>query len=272
MANGDVFELVPAPAVDEWDYGLFDAAVVRTAGGHWQRAGFSFETDECADGAVWEYDSCFVPTPPDATKQVEVGIDRAHSTQPITLYSGVACTPIGIGDAADRAEQRLANVVPKLFERYVWDQVLSQQATDITPEAGVGPEAGIGLLEARLRWNYAGTGILHAPSWAAELLRDMVEPTEPARTTKLGTRWAFGAGYDIDATSGQPETATTVTVYATGAVLIYRSEVFIPATARTGAFDHETNLLQVLAEQTYAIALDCAGPWAVTITLPGGGA
>lgn len=271
MANGDVFELVAPPEVDEWDYGLFDAAEVRTTGGHWQRAGFSFETDLCASGAIWEYDACFVPSDPDAEKEVAIGIDRAHSTQPFTPYSGVACTPIGVGETEERSEERLGYAAPRLVERYVWDQVLTGQATDITPEGGIGVTAGIGLVQHYLRWNYGGTGILHAPSWAAPVLHDYVHTTEPARTTNLATRWAFGAGYGIDAASNQPTAGSTVTVYGTGAVLIYRSEVFIPATIRTGALDYRMNLLQVLAEQTYAVALDCTGPWMVTLTLPGGG-
>lgn len=270
MANGDVYELVAAPATDDWDYGLFDAAVVRTGDGRWERAGFSFETDQCPPGAIWEYDSCFVPIPPEAQKDVPVGIDRQHSTPPFTLYSGVACTPIGIGDAVDRAEQRLSNVAPRLVERYLWDLVLPQNAENITPDGAVTPEIGIGLLQHRLRWHYSGTGVLHVPTRAAEALNDLIEHTEPYRSTKIGTRFAFGGGYDIDGESNEPIAANEATVYATGAVLIYRSETFVPATARTGAFDHENNLLQVVAEQTYAIALDCAGPWAVTISLTGG--
>lgn len=270
MAHGDVSVLVDPPPVEPWSYGLLDAAAVRTGDGRWQRAGFSFETDACAAGAIWEYDDCFVPIPPDAEKSVPVGIDRQHSTFPATLYSGVACTPIGIGDTGERARRRLEAVAPRLLERYVWDQVLAG-ATDITPTGGVGPAAGIGLLQHRIAWHYRGAGVLHAPRWVEPFFNDYTHMTEPARETKLGARWAYGAGYGIDATSGEPAVAGTVTVYGTGAVLIYRSDPFVPATEQTGAFDYETNLIQVFAEQTFAVALDCPGPWAVTITLPTSG-
>lgn len=270
MANIEGHELVASPATDEWDYGLFDAATVRTTDGRWQHQGFVFATDQCPPGTIWEYDNCFVPIPADAEKSVEPGIDYQPSSPPITTYSGVACTPIGIGDAPDQAEQRLANVAPKLIERYFWDRILTQDAENLTPGGAVSPEIGLGLLQHRLRWNYAGTGILHVPSRAASVINELIETTEPYRTTRLGTRFAFGGGYDINTETGQPAFADQVTVVATGAVLIYRSSVFVPATLRTGAFDHKTNLAQVFAEQTYAISYDCAGPWAVTLTLSGG--
>lgn len=272
MANGDLLYPVPPPEVDPWSYGLYDAATVVTEpSGHWARAGFSFETHNCATAGLWEYDECFTPDPPDAVKEIDPGLDRMTSTQPLAVYSGVACTMIGVGDAEAKARARLLNADQQLIERYLWDRVLAAQATDLTPEGGIGLPGGLGLLQHRMRWHYTGPGILHAPSWVQPYVHDRALPTEPARTTRLGTRWAFGAGYDIDAATGEPAVPSgTATLYITGAVIVRQSEVFVPATAATGAFHPQTNLLQVIAERFVAVALDCAGPWSVTVTLPGG--
>lgn len=253
--------LVDPPALSPPRYGLLSVAQVVTGDGgpdHWQYNGFEWQTDACVDGLVWA-PAC---PPPGTVKEVDEGVDLVESGDPFTIYAGVNCGSVGLGDAEARARRRLAAVEQRVAERHIWQTQITVGATDLTPGGAVPLIRGIALLEQALAEGYAGTGVIHAPRWVAGYAAhaDQLRHDGPLLRTHLDTPYAFGLGYDPDGTVGQP-----VRLYATGVPVIYRTDVFVPA-ALDEALDRITNQVFLIAERTYVAAFDC-GHWSVEVTV-----
>lgn len=189
-----------------------------------------------------------------------------------TVYAGVDCRIVGLLDAGAKARRRLAAVEQRLVEQRVWEQQIAIPSAILATGSAtaVSLKAGIAALEQVLGDNYGGIGIIHSPEWVTPYLADRYQlwPDNPRIRTGLGTKWAFGRGYGNAAPDGTPAEANTVWLYATGDATYLRSDVFVPADVETGATNLTLNDALVIAERTYAVALDCP-LYAVHITLEG---
>jgi hypothetical protein len=194
------------------------------------------------------------------------------TSDPFTVLAGVSCGSLGTLGVDDQAralaalgaaEQRL---VEATFEQGNIDPRLAAAGAVVTP-AGTGAikvKRAIGALEAYLRAEYGGTGVLHASPALAEYMA----PTKDGAVlrTKLGTPIAFGAGYTGVAPAGTAPAADQLWIYATGAVAVRRSAVDVPATGAE-TLDRVTNQTLLIAERAIMVSIDCVPVAAALVDL-----
>jgi hypothetical protein len=203
----------------------------------------------------------------------KAGVGKSYTTaDPFMVMAGVSCGSLGTLDVDDRAraeaslaaaEQRL---VERTFERGAISPALVSAST-VTPNGttAVRVKRAVGLLEAYLRANYGGVGVIHA----APILAEYIEPTKDGNTlrTRLGTPIAFGGGYTgPNPSTGAAAPANNVWLYATGAVIVRRTAVQIPASGAE-TLDRATNQTLMVAERGVMVAVDCVPPAAVLVDL-----
>jgi hypothetical protein len=264
------FTLVVPPAVLPYRYGLLSAATVLTGAGRWE-LGVQFDSDNCTPGGLWGYDLCGDPIETSPPGKTAPGL-TLNEAAPFTVYDGVTCAPIGLGDAEGRARRRLAGSEQRQVEAAFWTRQLA--AAD-TPLVGGSPATGlahaVGLLEEALGGNYNGLGVIHAPRWVAALAGSAYLAVRDGSTlrTQLDTAWAFGAGYPGTGPGGVAPAAGHAWLYVTGAVVVRRGDVVVPATPQAGGLDKANNEMTVLAERTYVVAYDCVA-YAIDADLTGG--
>jgi hypothetical protein len=184
------------------------------------------------------------------------------SSDPFMVVAGVTCGSLGtLGvDDEQRARAALAaseqRAVESMFERGPISPALSGAGV-VTPAgtSAVRVKRAVGALEAYIRANYGGVGVLHAPP----LLAEYMGPTRQGNRleTKLGTPVAFGSGYlgAVPATGAAPS-ANQAWIYATGAVMVRRTAVQVPATG-AATLDRATNQTLMIAERGIMVTIDC---------------
>lgn len=191
---------------------------------------------------------------------------------PFIVLAGVACGSLGTLGVDDEQRARAAldageqRAVEATFERGNIDPSLSNGAV-VTPAgtAAIRVKRAIGELEAYLRSEYGGTGVLHA----SPLLAEYMAPTKDGNVlrTKLGTPIAFGSGYiGADPTSGAEAPADQAWIYATGAVQVRRSAVQLPASG-AATLDRATNQVLMIAERGIMVTIDCVPVAAALVDL-----
>lgn len=179
-----------------------------------------------------------------------------------TVYSGIDCRIVGIGDSAGAARRRLAGVEQRLVEQHVWQHMLAVSTAELATGSAtaVSLKAGVAALEAQLGANYGGIGVIHAPRSLSTYAADRFQVVRggPVLRTTVDTLWAFGGGYTANTgPDGTPAGAGEQWLYASGAAVVRRGEVFVPADHRTGATNLSNNDALVLAERQYVVTLDC---------------
>lgn len=196
------------------------------------------------------------------------------SADPFTVIAGVTCGSLGtLGvDDETRATAALASAEQRLVEGVF-------EAGNIAPRlaaggavqtpAGTGAikiKRAIGALEQYIRDQYNGVGVLHMPP----LLAEYAEPTRDGNVlrTRLGTPIAFGAGYTGIAPAGTAPAANQAWIYATGAVMVRRSGVMVPARG-IETLDKATNQTLMIAERQVMVAIDCLPVAAALVDLAG---
>ena len=203
------------------------------------------------------------------------GVGKTYtSSDPFMVIAGVACGSLGtLGvDDETRARASLAAAEPRLVERTferggIVPALVSASTVTLNGGTAVRVNRAVGLLEAYLRSNYGGTGVLHA----APILGEYIEPTRDGNVlrSRLGTPIAFGSGYaGVNPTTGAAAPANQVWMYATGAVVIRKSAVQLPATGPE-TLDRATNQTLMIAERAIMVAVDCVPPAAVLVDLAG---
>ena len=127
------------------------------------------------------------------------------------------------------------------------------------------PTEAIEMLEQALADNGVVGGIIHSrPDMVAHLSNSyLVYEQGRLRRTCYGTPYAFGGGYDGTGPTGQATTTTTEWMYASGRVLIWADETFVPPPRET--FDKAGNQMLLLAERFFNVVVEC-GVWAVEVT------
>ena len=185
-------------------------------------------------------------------------------------YGGVICKPMGLDQ--DRMKSEIERVFAAgestaveaalMAQRFVLNDPdpevsLWDAPVDITPAGGaVKPAVGIALLEGFASRNYVGAPTLHVPVTIASLILgvDGAEYEGRVLRTKMGSKIAAGAGYDLPNTgpTGAAAAAGEKWIYATGEVIVGRSAPEIHQ-----VMAHEDNDVLVLAERGYIVAIDC---------------
>lgn len=201
-------------------------------------------------------------------KRLRVGGDQVSAT-PFTVYEGVQCRTVDVGDALKRAERRLT-----LRESYWVETEFTRQwlrgPDVVTPNGSTALSlcAAVGVLEEFLAANYGGIGVLHVPRSVAACVGTggVVQQRNGQLRTHLDNVWSFGAGYGNASPTGTPAPAGHAWLYATGPVVARRTEV-----VSREELEWRRNNTVAIAERTYAVSADCLQA-AVLAQLPGGSA
>jgi hypothetical protein len=258
---------VDAPAVTPYLYGLFSVAQMPVdADEHWQ-CGVEYEPQACGPAKTWADPCDDDPLNPQAPKAADEGVALVTGS-PFVVYAGFNCHLVGRSEAdvQARAAQALALGEQRAVEQAYWTgeagnyPLLADPAAVVLGGGAVSPIAALGALEGYLGSNYGGIGVIHTPrAVVAWLSREGVLSRDRDRlVTDLGTWVAAGGGYAVNTgPDGTPAAAGTAWMYATGAVVVRRSPVWLNPDSVAQALDRTSNLVHLLAERTYVITHEC---------------
>lgn len=247
-------------------YGLFSVLVPRDgADPHWEH-----------DGVIWESLTCEpVSGIGDGCATDVVGLPKSFASSgefgeadTFHVYGSYSCGHGG-GRTADYAQQRATEhlqVREEAFvERAIWTGELDNEGfAPAAEEAVTGAVSIRRAIAALVQWlavNYGSQGVLHMTREAAEyaVSEDVLIVVGNQLRTRTGMLVVAGAGYPGTGPAGQDPAAGQTYIYATPALLGYRSEIF-PGTVGAGAgFDRENNDLYAVAERGYAVGWDPCG-------------
>lgn len=266
--------LIETPPAPPRPYGLFDVSLGPMAFPvpASEAGGVIYVPDTCEDDVFLYQMNC---PPVSGSKTFSVN-ESPVSGAPFGVVTSYTCGSIGytFEEVEQKVRTRMALREQRAVERRVWQGSplggiggipgLFQAATTLTA-AGCITEA-VEVLEQQLADAGVIGGIIHArPGMAAHFAQAHLLEKGPGRSqvTRLGTPVCFGQGYDGTGPQGQAVSTNDEYIYASGRVLIWQSEVFVPPLRET--FDRSLNQQMALAERIYAVAIEC-GVWAVQVT------
>ncbi len=270
--------LVAPPPTTPYTGGLFAAARFPELppdgnGNRWE-CGIQYEAETCAKPSGW-HEVC----PPEVpeVKVPTLTFPLVDGT-PFTALLGVECKLVGT--SLQELERRVINAFvaceQAAVESIYWTgsegNTPSLAAPPGTPPAAQCQALGtvddpftivgaLAAIETFLGDNYCGTGVIHAPRTIAPYAASMnlicgCNAERP--TTPLGTRWAFGGGYSVNTGPDGVEAPDGVAwLYVTGAVNIWRSEVWVNPDDLRYAFNTRTNDVTIFAERKYIVTHEC---------------
>lgn len=269
--NGPFYAEPPPPPVRS--PGLFDAAVgplpfpsPNAVGG-----GVTWIPDSCGDVYLWGM-NC---PPVSGSKTFQV-LPTPVSALPFAVLTSYQCSIVGIpyDEAVQRVLARAALFMQEGVERAFWQggvapglpgvTGLLRGATPLT--AASCPVTAMAILEQGLADNNIVNGVIHARPYMLPFLANnhQIIPSGRGWKTNQGTALVFGQGYDGTGPNGEAVTTTVEYMYATGRPVIYQDpEIFVNPVE--GGFNQSTNVLTLLAEQVYAMGIEC-GKWSVAVT------
>lgn len=272
--------LIEPPPIERYTGGLYAVAPPQlgpVSGGserRWEN-GVEYQSEVCAQTSVWAV-TC--GTDPERTDKTFEQTFAMVSGSPFVSYLGVQCMLPGrtleeyeasVRNALDLCEQRSIERTfwtgdmgndPHLANG-VYDPVTNPDGVHVLGAGAVSVVDGISLLEGWLGDNYCGVGILHTPRTVAPYAtaQQQIDGTNPRLTTKLGTRWAFGAGYSVNTgPDGTEAAAGSAWIYATGQVNVWRSPIWIQPGALEQSFNRRTNDVELVAERAFVLTRECA--------------
>jgi hypothetical protein len=266
----DATVIIEPPAPPPVPYGLFNAAVgplplprVEAAVG-----GIEYQPDTCGIARLWA-SGCESVT----AKVFDEGVDTI-SADPFVVYSSWLCGSIGYTEEEIRRRllTRLNLKAQRAVEARLWQGNTGLGLTGILPAeatslgAATCPTEAVRLLEQALADNGVVGGIIHARVGMADYLGTdhLIEhPRANLMTTHYGTSYAFGQGYGGTGPAGQAVTSTTEWMYASGRVIVWASDTFVPPIREV--LKRSNNQQYAIAEQQYMLAVEC-GVWAVQVT------
>lgn len=249
---------------------------------HW-RNGVQYQPHAC-DPAQSTLAQCPVVTG-FAKDPTTVGV-QARGSQAFTVYATIPCTPVGHfwEEAEERVTTALTYGENRALEKVFWTgttdipsggtvyphlaananvfdstgDVQLQMAANVVTGAPVDIVEGLGLLESAIATCYGGVGVIHATRATLSHMAawHLIEKVGQQIRTKGGVPIAFGAGYPGTAPDGSTPAVGTAWMYATGAIFLRRSDIFITSN-RIQGLNRSVNTLQLFAERTYTLGWDC---------------
>jgi hypothetical protein len=265
--------LIDTPPAPPRPYGLFDVALGPMAFPvpASEAGGVIYVPDTCEDDVFLYQMNCPAVS---GSKTFSVN-ESAVSGAPFGVVTSYTCGSIGYSfeEVEQKVRTRMALREQRAVERRVWQGSplggiggipgLFQAATSLGTAACV--TEAVEMLEQALADNGVIGGIIHArPGMSAHMAQaHQTERVGRLYTTYLGTPVVFGQGYDGTGPAGQATSTNDEYMYASGRVLIWQSEVYVPSVRET--FNRSTNQQMALAERIYAVAIEC-GIWAVQVT------
>lgn len=236
------------------------------ADAHWQN-GIEWETLGCAPVSGIGDPSCDPEEPTTGLpKQFQDSGDLGEAS-PFTVYGSYKCNPVGhtIEYAQDRATEHLLAREEARVEQAIWTGDLDNQGfaegAVNAGSAAVSVRRAIAQLEGWIGRNYGSLGVIHMTREAAFIAAagDELTLKNGKLYTSLGTPVVAGAGYPGTGPTGQSPAGGQTYMYATPALVGYRSEVFPGSTPPSAGLDRSKNDLYAVAERTYVVGWDPCG-------------
>jgi len=267
---------VEPPAVVPAGFGLAAVAGMPPTGdAHWQN-GIEYQPLACRPAGAWG-DPC--ATEQD-DKTLPYGVDTITAL-PFTVYAGWNCKIVGYTEqeVMQRAQANLLLGEWRTVEDTVWTGAMGNTPYLASPDAvdlgaAADPVDALALLENYLGDAFGGTGVIHMDRYLATHLitNGTITPQGGRLMTGLGTAVAAGGGYTANTgPDGTPAADGSYWMYATGAVSIRRSEIFVSPDTVGAALNKTTNDVMVLAERTYVVDWACAHGAVLVGPAPTGG-
>jgi hypothetical protein len=187
---------------------------------------------------------------------------------PFTVYGSYECSPVGhtIQYAQDRATEHLLAREEARVEQALWTGDLGNVGfAEDAENAGGSVDSlinAIADLEAWIAREYGSVGVIHLSRDAAAVgaaVSAILVTRGNVMFTSLGTPVVAGAGYPGTGPTGQTPSAGQTYVYATPALVGYRSEPFPGASPVSAGLDRAVNDLFAVTERTYVVGWDPCG-------------
>jgi hypothetical protein len=227
---------VAAPTLTPLPYGLLSVAAQEHRADPHTQFGVQYEpTSGVGPEGVVGID---VQQQPTGTLTAEVLADEFPTifTEPFLIFSVVTGKFFGrtIGEIQEFGDRRLAAHAGRFIERGLQTgpsggPALAAAGTTQLATAPVAPTVALGLVEEWIASTVGAQGVLHVPTIAIPRLAEhrQVAPSGAQMRTVLGTPVAVGAGYRNVAPGDVPAAAGVAWLYATGPVLVNRSETLL---------------------------------------------
>lgn len=268
---------VPGPKNTPEKYGLLTVAEpITPEDGHWE-GGITWD-DELCSSIHTSSEYCPIPVS-GFTPKISDRDFQSCCADPFLVYASYDCPPVGTlaKDAFEIAEKRLKIREARAVERTFWTGITEDgiqinpslafgnsecgsAPINLTAPAGpVGMIASMAVLESALGDCAPGTGVIHANYGVASFLAAsfLIYQQGDAWYTVTGQRLAIGAGYPGSGPANTDPAPGTTWIFATGPIIIYRSEPFLTPERLKEAVDARLNSVQVYAERVYAVGWSC---------------
>lgn len=281
-------QIVDPPAFTPTPYGLLSVVQYPPAGDtHWQN-GITYQSmcgPTVTGMGATTFEECIAVTgtgsPPPAASLTDNVDNPIRAATPFSCYAEFDCSPVG-SEAAETARRALQQVETWQLERGFWTglaqgqavvwphlaaaaQVLSADGallqspavTGFAPAGAQDPVHALGLIEGALADCYNGVGTIHIPELAIPTFDawGLVKKQGATLVTTNGNLVAAGAGYPGTSPLGAARPSGQTWIYATGAVMAYRSDVRVRDSRET--FDKAKNTYRAIAYRTYVLGWDC---------------
>jgi len=278
-------KLVTGPLVTPESATLLDYVQwVEDTDPHWQ-AGITYS--ELCGEASSTFDLCV--TSPNVTGDNPTKTETAdrswRGATPFPVYTRIDCSPVGWWDDAERnvaeALRRYEHLeVEEVFSTGVVAGVANvalphlnadtvildpsdslitlQTAALVTVTGTVDVVEGLGILEQQLADCYGARGLIYVtlPVFDQMVSQLVVFSRNGLWFTAKGNYVVPGSGFTGNAPDGSASPAGTSWMYATGALMGYRTAPKQVA-GRTASFDRSTNTLELIIERTYVLGWEC---------------
>lgn len=280
---------VQGPTKTPLPYGLMSVAQLVPTGEdrRWQM-GVQFQPNPC-EAAGSTLDPCPVEGAGFTKPNTSDGL-VTRGAQTFTVYSKLECAPPGFWnrpgiDPESLVMAHLTDGEAREVERVFWTGATSAPASgavyphlaanaEVIDSGSVHPVVlqtaattitgtldiveAIGELESRMAACYGAVGVIHAPreAFAHMAANHLIYTRGGTAYTLADTPIAFGAGYTGTGPDGSAPPAGSVWLYATGSVMLRRSEAS-PVNNPVEGLNRAINDVTMIAERKYNIAWDC---------------
>lgn len=246
---------VPAPAYRTAPFGLFTVATVVDVTDPSERNGAEVTPDSYRRASTL-VDGCTVAT--DRVKAFERPTE-AVTADPVTLYAGWECGPVGVGIGKAAALTALLNGEERGLEHYLatgssdnseanvfpWSTVTVPYGAGTTEQATV---AAFGAHETTVAGEYGGVGVVYMTPRALAVL------SAAGAIIFQNGGWVTLTGHKVTVNPYLADTSTALSLMFTGAVTVRRSEVVQFGEPVT--LDRSDNTLWFVAERTVTVIAD----------------
>lgn len=244
---------------------------------HWAAGGIEWEDFLCGEELAAFIDEC--PPVSGFTMPAERNTQFC-AADPFLAVGSYECPPIGrpAGEAFEIARKRLLVWESHQVEETLWTGVVSNgsgfvnpsfafgndecgiEPIDVSPTGALDPVSAIALLEESLGNIVACGGTIHIPyGLAAYLARfHLLTVVDGVYYTPTGFKVIAGHGYPGSGPDNIAAVAGQTWVFATGPVVLVRSNVITTPDTISEAVNRNINNVTVRAERFYTVGFSCA--------------